>query len=436
MSGLGKNSTGYTKQDYQESKQIALGFKKLKFAHQASAGDTGISFSSLNTPPLMMQHGFVQPSLGSIIACNLGVYKNNLYLTSTLRGPLDCEFDYDLSGTRLNFINFTAEQDEVFIGKIDPVSLTGNLVVDGTAQPTTGSLALGATDFNVGLPFEINKYSGAQVGAVQVYRSGRLQVRNAGNAAYAPGVVGNYREVPVPGGFGSIIRFNIPGSIQPDGNLEAIVVVPNGFLVERPQNSMLAAIQNVQGQMDNIIPTVAALAGVPTSNFGTTPTDVDLKQFGDIVLGMLNLSLPYLGPWTPYTSTLTNFGGSPTQTFFYRQVGENIEIQGFITLGGGFSSFPTITIPTTMAIDYSKLPNSTSNVGLSRSNSGGSVHLGDVVTSAGNPILLFFDGPNGQSTWSPTVPFTWGAGDTLQLFACVPILGLSASKTIRQLLGL
>jgi len=434
MSGIGKNSTGYTKVDYQESKLLALGFKKLKFAHQANAGDTGISFSSMTTPAIMLANGFVQPSLTSLVSSDLSVFKNNLYLTSTARGPLECDLDYEIgSASRINFIGFTALQDEVFVGKIDPVNLVGNLVVDGSAQPATGILPVGQTQFNVGLPFEINKYPNLQVGSVMVHRNGKLQVRNFGNSVSG---VGNYFEVPVAGGFGSLIQFNIPGVLLGDGSEETIVVTPNGFLVERPQTSMLATIQNLQGQLDSVVPTVAALSGQPITNFQIAPNDPDLSQFGNIVLGILNLSIPYVSPWTPYTSTLTNFGGSPTQTFFFRQVGENIEIQGFILLGGAFSSFPTVTIPTTMSIDYSKLPNTTSNIGISRGNQGGSVHLGDVVTAGGNAQQLFFDGPNGQSTWSPTVPVSWGTSDTIQLFASVPIIGLTATKTIKELLGL
>lgn len=434
MSGLGKNSTGYTKQDYQESKVLALGFKKLKFAHQANVGDTGISFSALNAPTIMLANGFVQPSLTSLVASDLSVYKNNLYLTSSARGPLECDFDYQIgSSSRINFISFTALQDEVFVGKIDPVNLVGNLVVDGSAQPATGVLPVGQVQFNVGLPFEINKYPNFQVGSVTVFRNGKLQVRNFGNSVSG---VGNYFEVPVAGGFGSLIQFNVPGVLLGDGSQETIVVTPNGFLVERPQTSILATIQNLQGQLDSIVPTVAALAGVPVTNYQIAPNDPDLNQFGNIILNLLNFALPVITPWTPFISTLTNFGGSPTQTFFYRQIGENIEIQGFITLGGAFTSFPVISIPPGMTIDYSKLPNTTSCVGLSRGNQSGSVHLGDVATEGGNPTNLLFDGPNGQSTWSPTVPVTWGTGDTIQVLASLPIIGLSASQTFKQLLGL
>lgn len=44
-------------------------------------------------------------------------------------------------------------------------------------------------------------------------------------------------------------------------------------------------IERLQGQIDQMVPVLAAAAGVPESTFQTGPNDVDLKQFGDKVLG-------------------------------------------------------------------------------------------------------------------------------------------------------
>jgi hypothetical protein len=52
---------------------------------------------------------------------------------------------------------------------------------------------------------------------------------------------------------------------------------------------MTAMIENVQGQIDQIVPTVAALAGVPEANFQISPNSVDLKQFGDKVMAQEEL---------------------------------------------------------------------------------------------------------------------------------------------------
>jgi hypothetical protein len=108
-----------------------------------------------------------------------------------------------------------------------------------------------------------------------VYVDRGLQYRKVGNVT---GGDGDYIEVPVPGGLGSLIRF--------DAALvdRFVTVVSNGVVAERPDGSMTAMIENVQGQIDQIVPTVAALAGVPETNFQISPNSVDLKQFGDKVI--------------------------------------------------------------------------------------------------------------------------------------------------------
>jgi hypothetical protein len=54
-------------------------------------------------------------------------------------------------------------------------------------------------------------------------------------------------------------------------------------VAERPDGSMMAAIERVQGQVDQMIPTLAAVAGVDETEFQAAPNSVDLKQFGDMV---------------------------------------------------------------------------------------------------------------------------------------------------------
>ena len=47
-----------------------------------------------------------------------------------------------------------------------------------------------------------------------------------------------------------------------------------------PTDSLLAQMQNVAGQLDQIIPALAAVTGLPESTFQAAPNDVDLLNFG------------------------------------------------------------------------------------------------------------------------------------------------------------
>ncbi len=276
MAVIGKGTTSFRKKDVAEQKGIALGFKKVRFAHKATAGDTGINLSSLVTPTEMSTYGFVNPSASTIAAAQLNFFRNNLKLVSSLKGLLVDQLSYQVvSSTQINFIDFTAEDGEIFTGWLDEAPTTSLNVVDGRTIIASGTLTAGSTDFNIGTPIVINQNSAQQIGAVMVFADRALQYRKVGNVT---GGDGDYIEVPVAGGLGSLIRFSAQNYDR------FITVISNGVVAERPDGSMMAAIERAQGQIDAMVPTLAAVAGVPTTTFQTAPNNVDLKQFGDQVV--------------------------------------------------------------------------------------------------------------------------------------------------------
>lgn len=278
MSLTGKNTLSLRKKDVNEQRSIAVGFKKLVFAHKASLGATGIDLGSLVTPTEMSSLGFVNASTADMLAAKLLFFNKNLTLTSSSRNLLMQDLSYTIkSNSRIEFQGFTALEGEIFVGVIDASPRTANNLVDARPIVATGSLAVSVTDFSVGTPFRVNHTPGSQVGEVVVYRNGMQQFRNVGNS---PTGDGNYYEVQAGNGLGTVIRFNTAPSGQPDN----IMVISNGLIAERPDGSMMAVIESLAGQLDQVIPTVAALAGQPETNFQTAPNNVDLKQFGDQVI--------------------------------------------------------------------------------------------------------------------------------------------------------
>lgn len=280
MSLTGNSSLSLKRKDVKEQKSLAIGFKKLVFAHKASLGETGINLSALTNPPEMSALGFVNPSAAELSGAQLLFYKANLTLVSSFRGVLMQDLSYSVpTSTRIAFNGFTAQDGEIFTGVIDYNARNGINVVDAAPIVATGTLAIGATDFNTGTPFEIGKYADiSQVGQVVVYRNGKQQFRNTGNSSSV--LDGNYYEVDAGNGLGVIIRFNT----VPVGQADNILVFSHGLLAYKPDASVLAQIENLAGQLDTVIPTVAELAGVPETNLRGAPNNVDLKAFGDRVL--------------------------------------------------------------------------------------------------------------------------------------------------------
>jgi hypothetical protein len=270
------------KQDLENQKIQSIGYVKLVAATKANAGDTSINLTSLTLPSELSSNGFSNPPTAQLTAANLLFYRNNLTVISSVRGLLQPYHSYRVSSsTLITFIGFTALANEIFTVQIDYTSSTGLKVVDARPIVATGTVAINTTDFNVGTPFKINQYTNAQVGGVLVFVDGVLQARNTGNSSTV--LDGNYWEVDAGGGLGTIIRLNTTDPV----NVRNVMVTSNGLLSERPDGSMMAVIENTQGQLNNMATYVAALAGQSVNTvLGASPSGVDLKNFGDRVFSL------------------------------------------------------------------------------------------------------------------------------------------------------
>ena len=140
---------------------------------------------------------------------------------------------------------------------------------------------------------------------------------------------------------------------------------------------------------------------------------------------------PAMSDWQSYTPVLTNFGNA-TATGKFMRIGDSIELSARAVIG---SSLPTgiltFSIPTGLSIDLSKYPNSGNTNELtgfaSASNSissaawSGALRLGSATT-------LFISGDSGANFWNATVPFTFAAGNQVEIKAIIPITGWSSMR--------
>ncbi len=294
MSNTGKTSTYIRKSSVKESTTPNTGFKKTRFLHEASEGDTLIQLSSLTSPTGAV--GYSAPNVSELTQTNLMQWTQNVSVTSSIRGLLIQNLSYVISGASTIKLLFEAEEGEVFEGVIDHNARTGLTMVDAAPLVASGVLAAGDTDFNVGMPFQVGAYSSAKRGVVQVEIDGQPSYRTDGNAPFGPGISGDYYEVHSGNQLGQILRF------QPDlVNDRFIMVTSVGALVERPNGSIMAAIETVQGQIDAMVPTLAELAETDETDFQAAPNNVDLKTFGDKVLALeriLDVEVPASLPLT------------------------------------------------------------------------------------------------------------------------------------------
>ncbi|CAB5221418.1 Intramolecular chaperone auto-processing domain containing protein [uncultured Caudovirales phage] len=315
----GGTALSYRKQDLTNQKHPAVGFSKLAFSHKAVLGDLGISLLSLTLPPELAVNGLSNPSGSELLNTNLLLYKNNITLVSSVRGVLQHGVSYLIpSSSQINFLNFTASDGEVFTGIVDYVASNGVRVVDGQAITASGVLGGDSRDFSVGTPFTVGKYLNAQVGSVLVFLDGILQKRNTGNSATV--LDGSYYELDLGNGLGSVIRFN-----SASGTSRNVLVVSNGLLCDRPDGSLVASIEKLQGQINNMASYVATLAATSsTAVLGTTPTYLDLKTFGDRVISL-------------ESSDMTIKGNKTFSRPFVVQDGSNNTILSYSSTNNGFT---------------------------------------------------------------------------------------------------
>jgi hypothetical protein len=279
MSISAKSSISIRKKDLQNQKDIALGFKKLVFAHKATLGDSAIDLTSLVTPSTEMP-AFVNPTAAELAAAKLLFNRKNLTLISSVKGALIDYVSYTVpTSSSIVFNGWTAEDGEIFYGLIDPVPTTGLRTVDASPLIKTGTLTMGDTEFVVGTAFELNKYPNEQTGAILVFVDGVLQARTVGNS---PSGDGNYYEMDAGGRVSNTIKFKsaFPADVS-------VMVVSNGLLVSSPSDSRDQVVESMAAQLDVVIEDLAAVAGNPESRYQAAPNQVDLAAFGNKVFEII-----------------------------------------------------------------------------------------------------------------------------------------------------
>ena len=285
MSGLSKNTKSIRKTDLGTQRNSVLGSKRVLIAHRANAGDTTIDLSNLVFPTAEYAGTDVtgNPSYNEILKLSLAVNSKNVNIKSSLNNDIMKMHYVVISSSLIQFKNdYEASENEIFEIWFEPSIISGATLVDAQPLVQTKVLEEGVFDIVTDV-FDYNKFPTKQVGAVMVFRQMEvdgpmaLMFRNINNESTGEG---NYYEVPSTDGVTNAIRFNNSGGVGGDN----VIVVSVGSLVERPTTSMMAFVERINGDVDTLRETVAALAGVDKSNFEDAPHSIDLATFGQRVI--------------------------------------------------------------------------------------------------------------------------------------------------------
>tara|TARA_R100000458_G_C8266075_1_gene241110 strand:- start:97 stop:2103 length:2007 start_codon:yes stop_codon:yes gene_type:complete len=94
---------------------------------------------------------------------------------------------------------------------------------------------------------------------------------------------------------------------------------------------------------------------------------------------LLNSQEQIFTGWQSYTPTLTGFGSASNTDFWYRRVGDTIEVRGFLTSGTTTSDKAQVSFPAGLSIDFGKI-----NATEARNNYGNSFHMSSDVNYYSN----------------------------------------------------
>jgi hypothetical protein len=277
----GKLTRSRQKQDFANQLPLGVGFKNLVFAHKFTTASSIIDLTALNTPSASEIPNFVNPSVASLLAANIVAYGANMTLTSSSGGTLIPGLEYQITSNSTIRLTNAALIGTIIYGTMSQVAETGIQVISGQPIIATGVLAVGQTQINVGTPFATNANPNYNMGVVQVTRNGLVLKRNTGNSS--TNLDKDYYELPTSLGASSVIVLNRSGELLPDESFEEWSVASFGPIADVINGSNTSLIQSLAAQINAVVPILSDIAGVPQSTFTTNPSQVDLRQFGDLV---------------------------------------------------------------------------------------------------------------------------------------------------------
>lgn len=155
-----------------------------------------------------------------------------------------------------------------------------------------------------------------------------------------------------------------------------------------------------------------------------------------------NTAIYSLSDWTAYTPTISGLGSTSNLSAFYRRVGDTLQVTGWVTIGSPAASLVTITLPSGLLIDNTKIPvsNTTSTqgqaVGYIWGNDGSSGGVSEpivLLTATGTSTALIYAGKSG-ATANQLIPANGNAiytnsNDPISFQFSVPISGWTATAS-------
>lgn len=253
-------------------KKGTVGFTKVQFAHEAVGGESSFDLKALIAPSV-----FVNPSPNVFSNASLNLGAGNLLLTNGAGKVLADGIDFNINGTFISFIGFTALAGEIFYGTVDNIKQEPRLnLADGFQISPSGFLEIEQTTFNIGRAVKIPSANGPE--PIIVMRNRTQSVSSV-----------DWNYVDNGSGYAQLIEFTRAGELLESGDKEFVQVFLNGTVVEQTPSNQRRELEILRGQVGRVTEVLDINLGIdPLAILLGSPSQDDLKAFGDIVLGFQN----------------------------------------------------------------------------------------------------------------------------------------------------
>jgi hypothetical protein len=253
----------------------AINFKDLVFYHKCVGGETFIDLTNLTMPGDSEYATLSNPTATELANAKLLLYPTKILFSRSGGGYLQNGEYQIVTSTKINLTS-PALVNEIFQGTILSIPQTGIIGVDARKVYGEDTLLAGQTDINVGVEFKVNATPKEYSLVVDGFSMPLF--RNAGNS---PTGEGNYYEIPVSGGYGTVLRLNSSDTVD-----RAWQVIPTSAIIQRPDGSRDSVIESLSGAVDSIKAVLVNDFDYDAATFAANPSTVQLRQFGDAVIAL------------------------------------------------------------------------------------------------------------------------------------------------------
>lgn len=222
------------------------------------------------------------------------------------------------------------------------------------------------------------------------------------------------------------------------------------FLYDVTNSQVITPFNNDVVGAQGVVTAVASLSSTTSQirvgfHFASTAATALTLAFDDVNVGPAQFATGFAGSNTKNDLVFTpnNFGAVTSASYYYKRIGDTLQMRGFFITGSGSPAPGSLSLPTGYTIDASKLSGVSNSQGVgiwqilntgAAANLFGSGAVGDLFYDGADTSKVYFTHQSASSAYTkPNVStFAGSVGNPIDFNITVPIAGWDSNITIGQ----